>query len=225
MVNPLSPESEEVCEVCLTFTNPGYDTCFRCGHTRRFADAVLPISYSQHGHQLHDALRSYKRSHLEEVRRKHRHELAAVLWRFLRDHEKCLANRVGVTAFETVTTVPSSNQSHPLPRVAGGIVIGTSERYAETLRRSSKEVEDRVVDPEKYEPVGKVSGSVLLIDDTWTSGASAQSAAGALKQAGSGPVGVVVIGRHMNDDPGTTKKRRLEELTAPFDWTHCAYCR
>ncbi len=225
MVNPLSPADEDVCEVCLTFANPGFDTCYRCGHTERFADAVLPISYSQHGHQLHDALRSYKRSGVAEVRRKHRHELAAVLWRFLRDHEGCLAKRAGVDSFDLVTTVPSSNAAHPLRRVAGGIVIGTKERYQETLRRSSKEVEDRVVDPEKFEAVGEVEGPVLLIDDTWASGSSAQSAAAALKEAGSGPVGVVVIGRHMNDDHGSAKRKRLEALRAPFDWSSCALCR
>jgi hypothetical protein len=38
---------------------------------------------------------------------------------------------------------------------------------------------------------------ILLIDDTWASGASAQSAAVALKQAGARAVAVVVIGRHV----------------------------
>lgn len=225
MVNPLPPGEEDVCEVCLTFTNPGFDACYRCGHTERFADGVLPVSYSQHGQQLHDALRSYKRSGSDEVRRKHRHELAAVLWRFLRDHEACLARRIGVDSFDVVTSVPSTNINHPLARIAGGIVIGTGERYEETLRRSAKEVEDREVDRGKFEPVRRIEGSVLLIDDTWASGASAQSAAAALKEGGAGPVGVVVIGRHMNDDRGTAKRKRLDSLPTPFDWSSCAYCR
>jgi len=45
---------------------------------------------------------------------------------------------------------------------------------------------------------GRVTGvRVLLLDDTWASGASAQSAAVALKQAGARAVAVVVIGRHV----------------------------
>ena len=40
--------------------------------------------------------------------------------------------------------------------------------------------------------------NVLLIDDTWVSGGSAQSAAVALKRAGAGKVAVVVAGRHVN---------------------------
>ena len=39
---------------------------------------------------------------------------------------------------------------------------------------------------------------VLLVDDTWVSGASAQSAAAALKAAGARRVALVVIGRHLD---------------------------
>jgi hypothetical protein len=64
---------------------------------------------------------------------------------------------------------------------------------------------------------------VLLIDDTWTTGASAQSAAATLKKAGSGPVAAVVIGRHLNRDWGEND-RRLRSLPTPFDWNRCAHC-
>jgi hypothetical protein len=39
---------------------------------------------------------------------------------------------------------------------------------------------------------------VLLVDDTWVSGASAQSAAVALKAAGARRVALVVLGRHVD---------------------------
>jgi hypothetical protein len=43
---------------------------------------------------------------------------------------------------------------------------------------------------------------VLVVDDTWVSGGSAQSAAAALKLAGARRVAVVVLGRHVNpNDP------------------------
>jgi orotate phosphoribosyltransferase len=46
---------------------------------------------------------------------------------------------------------------------------------------------------------GAVAGAdVLLVDDTWVSGASAQSAAAALKAAGARRVALVVIGRHVD---------------------------
>jgi adenine/guanine phosphoribosyltransferase-like PRPP-binding protein len=47
---------------------------------------------------------------------------------------------------------------------------------------------------------------VLVVDDTWVSGGSAQSAAAALKLAGARHVAVVVLGRHVNpDDPRSAK--------------------
>jgi orotate phosphoribosyltransferase len=65
--------------------------------------------------------------------------------------------------------------------------------------------------------------SVLLIDDTWTTGANAQSAAAALKVAGAGPIGAVVIGRHLNR-AWHENDRRLRGISGPFDWRRCALC-
>ena len=45
-------------------------------------------------------------------------------------------------------------------------------------------------------------GDILVVDDTWVSGGSAQSTAAALKLAGARRVAIVVLGRHVNpDDP------------------------
>jgi orotate phosphoribosyltransferase len=63
---------------------------------------------------------------------------------------------------------------------------------------------------------------VLLIDDTWTTGSGAQSAAAALRQAGAGPVAAVVIGRHVKRD-WRENERRLRALAQPFDWSSCAW--
>ena len=65
----------------------------------------------------------------------------------------------------------------------------------------------RAFDPSKFEPTGSSAGhAVLLIDDTWTTGASAESAAAALRRAGAGPIAAVVIGRYLNrewpENPG-----------------------
>ena len=51
MLNPLPPATRAVCSVCLTFTD-GHDTCYQCQWGARFADAVLPISYSALLHPL-----------------------------------------------------------------------------------------------------------------------------------------------------------------------------
>ena len=224
MLNPRPPAAAGVCSVCLTFTE-GQDTCYPCGWEPRFADAVLPISYSVHFGQLHTALAQYKRA-TGTVARRLQMELAAVLWRFLRDHEACLARRAGVDGFDTVTTVPSSDQArdagHPLHRIVGSDVGATRDRYAPLLARSGTPVPERKVDPGKYNPTRDLDGaSILLIDDTWTTGSNAQSAAAALKTAGADHVAVLVIGRHIHGDY-KQNAARLKELPRTFDWSICA---
>ena len=88
--------------------------------------------------------------------------------------------------------------------------------------RSAAAVAERAVHAGKYEPTRALVGEhVLLVDDTWTTGSNAQSAAGALKAAGAGRVGVVVIGRHVNEPYGDNEAR-LRALKRPFDWERCA---
>lgn len=227
MLNPLPPTAADVCSVCLTFTER-YDTCYPCGHQARFADGVLPISYSVAFGQLHTSLQQYKRGR-EPVSRRLQLQLAAVLWRFLELHEACLARHAGVDAFALVTTVPSSSverdETHPLRALVGDVVAPTRSRYRRLLTRSGTPVAERAVDPGKFSPMADLRGeAVLLVDDTWTTGASAQSAAAALKTAGAGAVGAVVIGRHVNTDYRANAER-LKSLPRPFDWSTCALHR
>lgn len=227
MLNPQSPRSPAVCGVCTTFTD-GRSTCYPCGHRARFADAVLPVSYSVGLGQLHTALRQYKRGHARAARQ-FGAQLSAVMWRFLGLHESCLARAARVDRFSVVTTVPSGtaerDASHPLHRIVGEVVRPTRERYRRLLARSGTPVSERTIDPGKFNPTMELDGeAVLLVDDTWTTGASVQSAAAALKTAGAGAVGVLVIGRHINDAYGDNA-RRLREIPRPYDWECCALHR
>jgi hypothetical protein len=215
-----------VCEVCLTFTD-GYPRCYTCARTPRALDALVPISYSVAAGQLHHVLASYKRLNGEAGRRLST-ELAAVLWRFLSDHERCLARAAGVPSFDLVATVPSGDgerdASHPLHWIVGEAVSPTRDRHRSLLRRSGVSVAPHEFDRRRYEAASRVPESaVLMIDDTWTTGANVQSAATALKEAGAHTVAAVVIGRHLNREWGQNE-RRLQALGRPFDWNKCAYC-
>jgi predicted amidophosphoribosyltransferase len=214
-----------VCEVCFTFTE-SHGRCFVCGQHNSSLDAIAPISYSVAGGQLHHALAGYKRLG-GEVARRLQVEVAAVLWRFLAEHERCLARAAAVTAFDLVTTVPSSSrerdEAHPLRRIVGELARPTRERYERLLTRSGVPVPERTFDPGKYDVTRPLSGeAVLLVDDTWTTGSGAQSAAAALRLAGAGPVAAVVIGRHVKRD-WRDNDRRLHALARPFDWSWCAW--
>ncbi len=215
-----------VCRRCFNLTD-GYDLCFACEHGGDSIEVIAPISYSVAGEQLHHALAGYKRGSMGWMRTLTR-QLAAVLWRHLAVHEACIARAAGVAHFPQVTTVPSGtasrNPPHPLEEIVARLVEPTRERYVQLLRRTAHPVPVHTFSADRFAPTCELNGGpVLLIDDTWTTGASAQSAAATLKKAGAGPVAVVVIGRHLNRDWGQND-RRLRALPAPFDWNRCVCC-
>jgi predicted amidophosphoribosyltransferase len=216
-----------VCRTCFNFTN-GFDRCYACLRSPGWLDAVAPISYSVAHEQLHHVLASYKRSTGVAARR-HQVELAAVLWRHLHRHEPCLARAAGLRSFDLVTTVPSSDPGrdgvHPLHRIVGELVGPTRARHARRLARSDHPApEPHEFSEHRYECTEALHGeSILLIDDTWTTGASAQSAAAALKSGGAGHVAALVIGRYVNRG-WSQNDRRLRMLASDFDWHQCALC-
>lgn len=155
-------------------------------------------------------------------------ELAALLWRYLEGHERCLARAAGVPRFDLVTTVPSSDRErdhhHPLHRMVGEVCGPTRARHERLLRRSVVLAEEHDFERRKYHAVRALKGqTVLIIDDTWTTGASLQSAAAALKAAGAGTTAALVIGRHVKRD-WHDNDRRLRQAAHRFDWQSCVLC-
>ena len=215
----------DVCGQCFNLTD-GFRRCYACAHGGRFLDAMLPISYSVAGEQLHHALAGYKR--LDGViARRFAFGLAAVLWRHLAAHERCLARAGKVPAFTLATTVPSSSldrgAAHPLHHLVS-LVDPLRGRYERLLRRSDVQAPAHEFNSRKYEPLRDLSGqAILLVDDTWTMGANAQSAAAALKAAGAEQVAAVVIGRYVNRG-WRRNDRHLRSLPHPFDWETCGLC-
>jgi predicted amidophosphoribosyltransferase len=225
MIGPRS--GPDVCRRCFNLTD-GFDRCYACLKAPGWLDAMAPISYSVAHEQLHHVLASYKRSS-GKVARRHCVELAAVLWRHLAQHERCVARAAGTPRFDVITTIPSSDrerdETHPLHHIVAELVQPARPRHARLLMRSPHDHPlPHVFSAQKYEPTSDLSGqAVLLIDDTWTTGANAQSAAAALKAAGARCVAAIVIGRHVNREWGHND-RRLRDLAAPFDWNRCALC-
>ncbi len=217
-----------VCDVCFNLTD-GYTRCYACTHGELWLDAVAPISYSVALEQLHHALRAYKRkSDGSETAQRLSTGLAAVLWRFLDSHERCVAAASKTRAFARVTSVPSGDRvrddQHPLHRIVGSLSAPTRSRYERLLTRTRATARTHEFDAHRFEATRALGGeSILLIDDTWTTGSSAQSAAAALKRAGAACVAAVVIGRHLNPE-WHARDGRLRRLGRPYDWDRCALC-
>jgi predicted amidophosphoribosyltransferase len=216
----------DVCARCFDLTDGG-TRCYHCSHEDGWVDAMAPISYSIGGEQLHHALAGYKR-YAGPAARYFTAGLAAVLWRHLAGHERCLARAAAIDGFDVVTTVASSDVRrdgmHPLHRLVGELVKPLQPRYERLLRRTDAAVSTHRFSVERYEATKNLGGrAVLLIDDTWTTGANARSAAAALKAGGAERVAVVVIGRYVNRE-WSRNDGQLRGLPQPFDWRRCALC-
>jgi orotate phosphoribosyltransferase len=73
--------------------------------------------------------------------------------------------------------------------------------WASLRARPAARGSTRDLDPERFSAARLDGARVLLLDDTWTTGASVQSATMALRRAGATAVAVVVLGRHLAASP------------------------
>jgi hypothetical protein len=203
---PVLTPRDGVCQVCKTSVLPGYPYCYQCSGHRQFlsqtADVVAPLALSVKGEQWAHELSSYKNSRNASVRSDLALRIGAVLWRWLEAHESCLRLAAGVAAFPLVVPVTSTTgrPDHPLPMILRHLVKATSGRAAEILSPNPRyPAGSRAAYDDRFVVSDRLHGEpVILVDDQWTSGGRAQSAAAALKIAGSGPVAVIVLGRHFD---------------------------
>jgi hypothetical protein len=78
----------------------------------------------------------------------------------------------------------------------------------------------RDLDPSRFRSAALPGARVLLLDDTWTTGSSAQSAAMALREAGASSIITVVLGRHVAG--AAADVGGLGPATMPFSPDRCA---
>jgi len=212
-----------VCAVCRGPARPGYARCYQCAQHdllgRCRADAVVPVSYAVKGTEFAASLWRYKSWRAPDPAA--RTSLLALLLTFLHDHGQCAWRHAGMPAPGRLAVVPTGcgrPGPHPLLELSApylrlpvtGLVI-----------RPGEQGRDPNVDRFSAERSGP-GASVLLLDDSWVSGASAQSAAAALKRAGARHVAVVVLGRHVDpaDPLGGPFAARL--APRPYDPGECA---
>jgi len=222
-----APPRVGICRVCRSFASAGRGgLCPSCRRLPVELDAVLPLSLSCGGGPLHRELRAYKDDRSEVVRDHCTLGLAAVLARFLAEHEACLTRAAQSTGFRLVTTVPSreprADESRArLREIVGRRCPATAGRFTRVLRAAGADGPSHHYTPARYCATVALEGlDVLLVDDTWTTGASAQAAARALKAAGAHRVALVVIGRHVNP-AWADHALRIRGLSA-FSWSGCA---
>jgi len=168
------------------------------------ADVVAPIKYAVRGGALAADLRRYK----SERCRAAEAALAAgrlreLLAGFLAGHGGQVWRAAGMPAKPSAVAVVPTGQGRAGPHPLVGLVRGCLELPLVGLSVRPGEIHARGVNPRWVRVDTRVAGGdILVVDDTWVSGGSAQSTAAALKLAGARRVAIVVLGRHVNpDDP------------------------
>jgi hypothetical protein len=218
------------CEVCRGPVRPGFARCYQCDRhallgPALLADAVVPISYAIKGTPFADHLWRYKSvpvpSSSAPTSASARASVLALLLAFLTDHGPCVWQRASMPPPDRLAVVPTGAGRpgpHPLLRLVspylrlpGCSLVLCPGRQGRDLDLGRFQVQAR--------PAG---ASVLLLDDTWVSGASAQSAAAALKLAGARHVAVIVLGRHVNPDDAASAPLLASLAAARYDPSACA---
>jgi hypothetical protein len=218
------PRGPALCRVCRGPARAGFARCYQCGRhgllgPDALADAVVPVCYAVKGTGFAADLWRYKSGPAASPDA--RTSLLALLLVFLHDHGACVWRHAGMPGPGRLAVVPTGcgrPGPHPLLALSAPYLRLPLTRLA--IRPGSQ---GRYADPGRFVADRTAAGAdVLLLDDTWVSGASAQSAAAALKRAGARRVAVVVLGRHIDPADRLAGPLAARLSPAPYDPARCA---
>jgi hypothetical protein len=194
--NPIR-RNRVTCAVCCT-PCPGYERCATCQKQLREqgqrADQVAALTYVFANRQSGYVMRGYKAQ--PRPIQEHRDIVALTAILGLGLHSGCAGRLMGnpITHWAAIPSMPAKAGEHPLRPLVTQAAPGVEC----DLQGAPKSESPRAISPEHFwMPPVPTGAHVLLVDDTWTSGGHAQSAALAARAAGAGNVSVLVVARWM----------------------------
>jgi hypothetical protein len=219
------PGTRGVCVTCRCPLPPRLSRCYQCTeHAESLpgltADAVVPVCYAPKGGVHARNLWLYKSARPGAAAA--RADLLALLAVFLRDHGPCVWRSAGMTAPSHLAVVPSGRGRpgpHPLRALAEPLLALPWAPIGPGLPGDPAPGD---ADPGRFSAAGVDGADVALLDDTWTSGASAQSACAALRLAGARSVAIIVLGRHLRPSAPAEPAGTGLAGTGPFRPWLCA---
>jgi predicted amidophosphoribosyltransferase len=213
LVLPIPDRTAGVCRQCHGPAAGAY--CFCCavllGRLGSLAP-VVPVGVCPVPGPLHHVLRGYKDAPTPQQRRRHCERLAGILSEFVADHGPCL-RRGRIAPTRTVLVPPRPHRGYPWPmaRVAHAAVAAGLPPVTAALDWSAG-ASGHLVASEDAFAVGTEhrrdlrGRGLVLLDDSYTTGATAQSAAQALRRAGAATVVVLVLARIVRPGRSATQQ-------------------
>lgn len=213
-------------QACRTCALPvkDYDRCPQCAtHLRShlpLADRTGLLVYADKPNsQAYRTMFGYKEHRL---RPQYEPTVRGLLAVGLRAHFVC-ANALAGTTDSGWAVVPSTKGRTVLTDLVRGLSRTPS---AEVPVRFTGVAPDRGLNPESWEITARspLPAHVLVIDDSWVTGSSAQSLAAALKTAGVQQVSIMSIARVLSPDWEPNKSFIKDVLPRlPYDWQVCPW--
>lgn len=211
------------CEVCALPIEANYTLCVQCLNHQRsglpLADRAGFLVYADELSQSYRTMRGYKepgtRATFEPI-------VQALLAVGLRGHFTC-ANKLAGTEDSGWAVVPSTKGRTVFVDLVRGLATSPTSEVRVSLVGPKP---DRVLKPASWaiEPGETLPAHVVVIDDAWVSGASSQSLAVTLKQAGVSRISILSVARILSPQWGPNGPFLGNVLRSlPYDWTICPW--
>ena len=176
---------------------PGCDRLTRAGCPEEVLRSTVPVTIAERPGSWYNRLATYKAGHPEYA-----FHLVSVFWTFLRTHREEIERQLG-GSISMITPVPSKrgkSYSEQLLRLAVAMAREIDDLLVPVLAFESDPGVEKLRGsyyPQCFQRAGESPNRerIVLVEDTWVSGATTVSAAGSLLEQGADSVLAVPIAR------------------------------